>query len=69
MDSLEKIGQPIMKSLAGIFDFAVAANIIFFGLMIVVMIPTGVFVTRYLANIYETAFLEPEDDIEEFDDF
>ena len=55
--------------LAGIFDFAVAANIIFFGLMIVVMIPTGVFVTRYLANIYETAFLEPEDDIEEFDDF
>ena len=37
--------------------------------MIFVMIPVGLFVTRYLTNIYETAFLEPEEDVEEFDDF
>ena len=59
----------LFLGLAGIFSYAAAANIIFFGLMVIVMIPTGVFVTRYLANIYETAFIEPEEDIEEFDDF
>lgn len=59
----------LFLGLAGIFSYAAAANIVFFGLMVIVMIPTGVFVTRYLANIYETAFIEPEEDIEEFDDF
>ena len=37
--------------------------------MLFVIIPLGVFVTRYLANVYDTAFLETEEDIEEFDDF
>ncbi|MBQ9831262.1 MAG: DUF4013 domain-containing protein [Methanocorpusculum sp.] len=55
--------------LAGIFHYAPAANIIFSGLLLFFLIPTGIFVTRYLANIYDTAFVETEEDIEEFDDF
>ena len=55
--------------MASIFDYAAAADIIFFCLMLFVMIPAGLFVTRYLTNIYDTAFQEQEADIEEFDDF
>lgn len=55
--------------LASIFDFAVAANIIFAALFIFVMIPIGVFAVRYLSNVYDAAFIEEEEDIEEFDDF
>lgn len=59
----------IFLGLASLFDYTAAANAVCFCLLLFVSIPTGIFVTRYLANIYDTAFTEPVEDIEEFDDF
>jgi len=59
----------LFLGIAGIFNYAAVSNTILFVLMLFVIIPLGVFVTRYLANVYDTAFLETEEDIEEFDDF
>lgn len=55
--------------LAGIFGYNPIANAVFVSLMLFFLIPTGIFVTRYLANVYDTAFVETEEDVEEFDDF
>lgn len=59
----------IFLGLASIFGYTAVANTVCFCLLLFVAIPTGIFVTRYLANIYDTAFTEPVEDIEEFDDF
>lgn len=59
----------LFLTLASIFDFAVVSNILFAALFVFVLIPVGVFVARYLSNVYDVAFIEEEEDIEEFDDF
>lgn len=55
--------------MAGILGYTTAANLTCFCLALFVLIPTGVFLCRYLANIYDAAFTEQDTDIEEFDDF
>lgn len=55
--------------IASIFSYTALASIICFCLTVFALIPAGIFVTRYLANVYDTAFVEAEEDVEEFDDF
>ncbi len=59
----------LFLGLASIFGYATLSNILLSGLMIFIIIPFGVFVAHFMSNVYDTAFLEPEEDIEDFDDF
>ncbi len=59
----------VFLSIAGLFGYSAAANTVCFCLALFFFIPAATFVTRYLANIYDTAFLKHTEDIEEFDDF
>lgn len=59
----------ILIMIAQIFAYSGAAIVILLGSYLFVMIPIIVFFIRYLADVYNTAFLIPESDDADFDDF
>lgn len=59
----------ILITLAQIFAYNGAAIVILLGGYLFVMIPIIVFFVRYLAEVYNTAFVIPETDDADFDDF
>jgi len=59
----------ILITLAQIFAYNGAAIVILLGGYLFVMIPVIVFFVRYLAEVYNTAFLIPDADDADFDDF
>ncbi len=59
----------IFIGFAGAFSYLPVSNTILTGLYLFLIIPLGTFFARYLSNVYDTAFIIPEDDDAEFDDF
>jgi len=59
----------ILITLAQIFAFNGVAIVILIGVYLFVMIPIIVFFVRYLSQVYDTAFIVPEADEVDFDDF
>jgi len=59
----------ILITLAQIFAFNGVAIVVLIGIYLFVMIPIIVFFIRYLSQVYDTAFIVPEADETDFDDF
>ncbi len=59
----------ILITLAQIFAFNGVAIVVLIGVYLFVMIPIIVFFIRYLSQVYDTAFIVPEADETDFDDF
>lgn len=59
----------ILITLAQFFAFNGVAIVILIGVYLFVMIPIIVFFIRYLSQVYDTAFIVPEADETDFDDF
>lgn len=59
----------IFLSFSSLFNYNLAANIIFIGIYLFLMVPLATFFVQYISEVYDTAFIIQEDDNEEFDDF
>ncbi len=59
----------VIVALAQVFAFNGVAIVILLGLYLFVLIPMLVFFIRYISQVYDTAFVVPEEDDADFDDF
>jgi len=59
----------VIVALAQVLAFNGVAIVILLGLYLFVLIPMLVFFIRYISQVYDTAFVVPEEDDADFDDF
>jgi len=59
----------IFLAVDGAIGSNLVANCILIGAYTFVMIPVTTFLCRYLSRVYDTAFIKPEEDTADFDDF